>query len=523
MVQYLNNNNSGFAQWSASKNASKKPSFFSGLFGWLVVFLLSWWLLSLWLSPKADNVNTAPNEEQVVVDLSSVPTSNVSSDKISATAQGLRISNIKLSDFKASVSDDSDFVTLISGDGAFIEVGFTPSGTVAPDVKTVWKTTDGKMSWRNQDRIDFTRKVTADNYVITITDTIKNNSPRGVSFAPYANITRYNDMKSSAGVYNGSVVYANSKIEHEDWARFDKKSYAYSTVSGFAGFVDQYWETVASIDSPDQTISIKKQGDLYSANIKAESVSVAPGESKDITTNIYVGPRDSKILSGASGAIPGITRSIDYGWFWFLSQPMVWALNLMDGFVGNYGIAIILLTILVRILMWPLTRKSYVSTLAMQKMQPELQKIQSLYPNDKQRQQMEMMRLYRENKTSPMSGCLPMLIQIPIFFALYKALLLSVQMRSAHFLWISDLSVMDPYFILPILMGATMWLQQYLQTPPATKNKNDMAAQTQKVMKWMPIMFTVMFAWMPAGLVLYWTVSNVFGIAQMYIIKNQSK
>ena len=158
---------------------------------------------------------------------------------------------------------------------------------------------------------------------------------------------------------------------------------------------------------------------------------------------------------------------------------------------------------------------------AMQKMQPEMQRIQKLYANDKQRLQLEMMKLYQTHKTSPMSGCLPMLIQIPIFFALYKALVISVQMRSAGFLWISDLAVMDPYFILPILMGATMWLQQRLQSGTTKSNdKNDITAQTQRAMRWMPIIFTIMFAWMPAGLVLYWTVSNIFGIAQMYIIKH---
>ena len=186
----------------------------------------------------------------------------------------------------------------------------------------------------------------------------------------------------------------------------------------------------------------------------------------------------------------------------------------------NYGIAIIIMTILLRLALWPLTRKSYTSMATMQKMQPEMQRIQKLYANDKQRMQIEIMKLYQTHKTSPMSGCLPLLIQIPIFFALYKALLISVQMRNAHFLWISDLATMDPYFILPILMGASMWLQQRLQSG-ATKsvNKNDITAQTQRAMRWMPVIFTVMFAWMPAGLVLYWTVSNLFGILQMYIIK----
>lgn len=190
----------------------------------------------------------------------------------------------------------------------------------------------------------------------------------------------------------------------------------------------------------------------------------------------------------------------------------------------NYGVAIIIMTIFLRLLMWPLTRKSYTSTLAMQRMQPELARIQKLYANDKMRLQMEMMNLYKTHKTSPMSGCLPMLLQIPIFFALYKALLVSVQMRNAQFLWINDLASMDPYFILPILMGATMWLQQYLQTGKTKDtDKNNVAAQTGRVMKWMPIIFTVMFAWMPAGLVLYWTVSNIFGIFQMMIIKKNLK
>ena len=163
------------------------------------------------------------------------------------------------------------------------------------------------------------------------------------------------------------------------------------------------------------------------------------------------------------------------------------------------------------------------SSITMQKMQPELQRIQKLYANDKMRLQMEMMNLYKTHKTSPMSGCLPMLLQIPIFFALYKALLISVNMRNAGFLWISDLSAMDPYFILPILMGATMWWQQRLQSgqTKANQNTNDIAASTGRVMKWLPLIFTVMFAWMPAGLVLYWTVSNLFGILQTYIIKKQ--
>ena len=354
-------------------------------------------------------------------------------------------------------------------------------------------------------------------------DTIKNAGKDEISVAPYARIVRPNDAKSSAGVYTGSVAFVNSDLEREDWSRIADKSFAYSTTNGFIGFVDQYWETILSVASPDQTMRVRPLGDMFQADAAAAAVSIAPGATQTITTNLYMGPRDHRILQTADAMIAGIDQTVDYGWFWFFVRPILWLLYVLNSFVMNYGVAIILMTLLLRLAMWPLTRKSYVSMMAMQKMQPEMARIQKLYANDKARMQMEIMRLYQTHKTSPMSGCLPMLIQIPIFFALYKALLISVQMRSAHFLWISDLASMDPYFILPILMGLTMWLQQHLQTASNGAQTNDAVAQTQKMMKWMPLLFTVMFAWMPAGLVLYWTVSNIFGIGQMYYIKKLNK
>lgn len=329
------------------------------------------------------------------------------------------------------------------------------------------------------------------------------------------------DVKSAV-VETGGVVYANSDLNYANWNKLNKKSYAYSTVRGSFGFAEQYWETVVSMDTNDQTISLKKTGELYLADGNAAPVKISAGKDITIDTYVFAGPRDSKTLNKATEHIPGLSETMDYGWFWFFAQPMLWMINWLFALVGNYGVAIILMTLVLRFLMWPLTRKSYTSTMAMQRMQPEMQRVQKLYANDKARMQMEMMKIYQTHKTSPMSGCLPMLIQIPIFFALYKALLISVPMRSAHFLWVSDLAAMDPYFILPILMGVTMWIQQALQTDKSKSNSN-MMASTQRVMKWMPVVFTVMFAWMPAGLVLYWTVSNIFGIVQMQIIKKTIK
>lgn len=520
MVQYLDNN-SGFNQWNANRQANAKRSALSGFLWWMLLFLAAWWLMGTWMSPQQSATPVATNE--TVVDLSAVPVSAVRSDNLSANVQGLRINNIALSDFAVS-ADDTTPVTLLADDN-FIEVGFISTGTAVPVATTVWRANDNVYTWRNTDGVKFTRTITTDGYIISVVDNVYNATKSPISVAPYARIVRENTGQTSSGIENGAIAYVNSDVETIDWRKLDKKSYAFSTTSGFTGFADQYWETVVSIDALDQTIRMKKSGEKYSADSASAAISVAPGADATITTNIFAGPRDQSALDAAAQTIVGLDETIDYGWFWFLARPMLWLLNIINTFVMNYGVAIIIMTILLRLAMWPLTRKSYVATAAMQKMQPEMQRIQKLYANDKARMQMEMLRLYQTHRTSPMSGCLPMLIQIPIFFALYKALLVSVNMRNANFLWIHDLASMDPYFILPILMGATMWLQQYLQSPkmPANNSSNDVAAQTQRMMRWMPILFTVMFAWMPAGLVLYWTVSNIFGIIQMYLIKRNSK
>lgn len=516
MVQYMDNQ-SGFNQW-ARMNADKKPSKFSGFFWWMVLFLFAWWIMGAWFKPQNTEIKeVAP----ISVEQSNVAKRNIANEDISLDVQGLRISNVTLNKHKKDSKAD-EYIALLDGTNNFVEIGYVSSDVSVPNVNTNWEMKNGVMHW-NASNVHFARSITANGYVITVTDTIKNNSNKEISVAPYAQITQSAANKASSVVETGGVVYANSKLDYMNWNKLNKKSFAYSSVNASFGFAEQYWETIASVDAKDQTISLKKNGDLYFAQTNAAPVKIAPKSESEINTYLFAGPRQSDVLNVAAQHIPGISKTMDYGWFWFFAQPMLWMINWLYALVGNYGVAIILMTLILRLLIWPLTRKSYVSTMAMQKMQPELQRVQKLYANDKMRLQMEMMKIYQTHKTSPMSGCLPMLIQIPIFFALYKALLISVPMRSAHFLWISDLAVMDPYFILPILMGATMWLQQYLQTPKQTANTNDITASTQRVMKWMPVLFTVLFVWMPAGLVLYWTVSNVFGIVQMYIIKKTMK
>lgn len=514
MVQYMNN--SGFNQWNAMREKDNaKPRF--GFFTWLLMFLAAWWLIGLFVPSKQDQIKTIT---PVVIEQSKIAARTLNTEDISFNVQGLRISKVKLNKHKQDTKSDGN-VSLLSDENNFVEIGFVSQNIQTPNINTHWEMKSGEMHWDNPNT-HFARKISVNGYLINVIDIIKNKTNHEISVTPYSLITQSAHNQSSSVVETGGVIYANKDLDYANWNQLNKKSFAYSTVRGFIGFADQYWETILSIDANDQTISLKKSGDLYFAQTNAAPVKIAPKSETKINTYIFAGPRSSDALKNAENFIPGINETIDYGWFWFFAQPMLWMLNWLFALVGNYGIAIILMTLIVRLLIWPLTRKSYVSTMMMQKMQPEMQRVQKLYANDKARLQMEMMKIYQTHKTSPMSGCLPMLIQIPIFFALYKALLISVPMRSAHFLWISDLAVMDPYFILPIVMGLTMWLQQYLQTPTKATG-NDAMASTQRVMKWMPVLFTVMFAWMPAGLVLYWTVSNLFGILQMYIIKKTTK
>ncbi|MBR3511148.1 MAG: membrane protein insertase YidC [Alphaproteobacteria bacterium] len=515
MVKYLNNN-SGFNQWqSMQANKGKQKTF--GLWWWIITFLFAWWIMGIWFKPQNTEIKEV---EPISVEQSNATKRNLVNEDISFDVQGLRISNVSLNKHKKD-SKSEEHVSLLNKENNFVEIGYVSSDVVVPNINTQWEMKSGEMHWDNPN-VHFARKISVNGYVINITDIIKNKTNHEINVAPYTQITQNTENKTSSVVETGGVVYANSDLDYIGWNKLDKKSVAYSSVDASFGFAEQYWETIASIDAKDQTISLKKSGDLYFAQTNAAPVKIAPKSEYEIKTYVFTGPRISSVLDQSAVNIPGLNKTMDYGWFWFFAQPMLWMMNVLYTLVGNYGLAIIIMTLILRLLMWPLTRKSYASTMAMQKMQPELQRVQKLYANDKTRLQMEMMKIYQTNKTSPMSGCLPMLLQIPIFFALYKALLISVPMRNAGFLWISDLAAMDPYFILPILMGATMWIQQSWQTPKNT-NTNDAMANTQRVMKWMPVLFTIMFAWMPAGLVLYWTVSNVFGMLQMYIIKKNMK
>ncbi len=245
------------------------------------------------------------------------------------------------------------------------------------------------------------------------------------------------------------------------------------------------------------------------AGFTAPTTLVNPGEMSSVGAQFYVGPKDQYRLEEIA---PYLDLSVDYGWLWWIAQPLFWLLHKIHSLVGNWGFSIILLTIIIKGAFFQLSATSFKSMANMRRVQPQMLSIREQYPDDKQKQSQAMMELYKKEKINPMGGCLPMLIQMPVFIALYWVLMESVELRHAPFaLWIKDLSVMDPYFVLPLLMGASMWAMQKLNPPPP----DPMQA---KIMEWLPIVFTFFFLWFPSGLVLYWLVNNLLSMAQQYVI-----
>ena len=283
---------------------------------------------------------------------------------------------------------------------------------------------------------------------------------------------------------------------------------------GWVAMVQHYFLS-AWIPNPDQT-------NTYSARVTKSGFNIAgftspplvldPGKSGNIGAGFYAGPKDQYRLKEIS---PYLDLSVDYGWLWWIAQPLFWLLTNIHAFVGNWGVAIILLTVLIKGAFFKLSAASYRSMANMRRVQPKLVALREQFADDKQKQSQAMMELYKKEKINPMGGCLPILVQMPVFIGLYWMLMESVELRHAPFiLWIKDLSVMDPYFVLPLMMGASMFYMQKLNPPPP----DPMQA---KIMQWMPVMFTFFFLWFPAGLVLYWVVNNLLSMAQQYVITRQ--
>jgi YidC/Oxa1 family membrane protein insertase len=360
-------------------------------------------------------------------------------------------------------------------------------------------------------------------YLVNVDYIVENNTSDIWQGALFAQIKRDREApvisdENAMGLqpYTGGATFVPgtpyNKLEFDD---IEEESYKQKVDGGYIAMVQHYFVS-AWIPKGDELNTYQarylRQQDVFLFGFTGPVWSVSSGEESTKGAQFYVGPKDQYRLEEIS---PGLNLTVDYGFLWWLAQPLFFLLNAIHGLVGNWGIAIIGLTILVKTLLFPLSAAGFKSMAKMRKLQPEMAKLKERFGDDKQKFSQAMMELYKKEGANPLGGCFPILLQMPVFLALYWTLMESVELRQAPFiLWINDLSIMDPYFVLPILMGGSMFLTQMMQPEPP----DPMQA---KVMKLMPIMFTFFFLWFPSGLVLYWLVNNLLSAAQQFYVNKR--
>jgi YidC/Oxa1 family membrane protein insertase len=355
-------------------------------------------------------------------------------------------------------------------------------------------------------------------YLVDVGFEIVNKGAKPVQ--PYAYFQLVRDGNPPAGdsamlpTFTGIAVYTEKekfqKVSFEDVAKA-KTPYPKNSEDGWIAILQHYFFSawLPKNGTPREFYTRKLDDNLYAAGVIVPASATAPGAQTAVTVPLYVGPEEQEKLSKIA---PGLDLTIDYGWLTVIAVPLFWVLSWLNDWVGNWGVAIIILTVIIKALFYPLSAASYRSMAKMRVLAPKLQKLKDQYGDDRQRMQQAMMELYKTEKINPLGGCMPIVVQIPVFIALYWVLLASVELRHAPFvLWIDDLAAQDPWFILPILMAVTMWIQTLLNPEPPDPVQ-------AKVMKIMPIVFSIFFFFFPAGLVLYWLINNVLSIAQQWRI-----
>lgn len=379
------------------------------------------------------------------------------------------------------------------------------------------------LDWQGDNGVKVTKRFTftRGDYLVQVDYLVENNSSERWQANLFGQIKRDSSQAPAGDSGMGIQPFLGAAITQPD-ERFTKFSFEDMREEPFRAQLPGGWIALLQHYFLSAWIPNADQSHTYSTRVTSAGFNIAgftspaltldPGQTGSTGAAFYAGPKDQYRLAEISEYLDLV---VDYGWLWWIAQPLFWLLNKIYALVGNWGVAIILLTVVVKAAFFKLSATSYRSMARMRKVQPKMMDIREQYADDKQKQSQAMMELYRKEKVNPMGGCLPILVQMPVFIALYWVLMESVELRHAPFaLWIEDLSVMDPYFVLPILMGASMWFMQKLNPPPT----DPMQA---KIMQWLPIVFTFFFLWFPAGLVLYWVVNNLLSMAQQYVITKQ--
>jgi YidC/Oxa1 family membrane protein insertase len=492
----------------------------------------------------------------------------------SINLKGARIDDIDLSKFRETVNPDSPPIELLSPSGSpdpfYAEFGWTgASGTKVklPTSDTLWKQEGSgaltvshpvTLIYDNGEGLEFRRTIAVDDkYLFTIKDAVVNKSANPVSLYPYALISRH-DTPKTLGYYllhEGLIGYLGSDgLQEYTYKKIkEKKSVDFNVTDGWLGITDKYW---AAVLIPDTKAHLKARfsnsqigsRETYQTDYLLDKQTIAPGATGTADARLFAGAKEVSVvgINFSLGSVGGYNKAlhlnhfdllIDWGWFYFITKPMFLVLDFFYHLFGNFGIAILIVTVLIKAAFFPLANKSYASMAKMKAVQPQMAALRERYPDDKAKQQQELMALYKKEKINPLAGCLPIAIQIPVFFSLYKVLFVTIEMRHAPFFgWIHDLSAPDPtnvftlfglvpwdpmvipmvghFFHLglwPLIMGVTMWAQMRLNPAPPDP--------TQKmIFAWMPVIFTFMLASFPAGLVIYWAWNNSLSVAQQSVI-----
>ena len=482
--------------------------------------------------------------------------------------KGGKIDDIILKDYHETVDPKSPNVRLFSPPGApdayWAETGFvSPAGAKTPGLDAVW-TADRQtltpaqpvtLTWDNGAGLVFKRVVAVDDkYMFTIVDSVANSGAAPATVQPYALVLRHG--RPTVGGYSvlheGFVgVIGNGGVQEVTYANIEKaagKVNSFKGDGGWLGFTDKYW---GSAVIPAQTAPIEARftasGTVqpvdYQADFLGKEQSVAPGASVETTTRVFAGAKEVSTIDNYASKL-GIKKfdlMIDWGWFYFITKPLFLLIDAIYHFVGNFGLAILIVTVMVKLAFFPLANRSYRSMAKMKKIQPQIAALKDLYPDDKVKQQQEQMALFKREGVNPVAGCLPMVIQIPVFFALYKVIFITIEMRHAPFFgWIRDLSAPDPTNIFtlfglipwnptalpvfghflalgiwPLVMGVSMFFQMKMNPEPADPVQKQMFS-------WMPVIFTFMLGSFPAGLVIYWTWNNTLTVLQQYYIMTKA-
>lgn len=471
---------------------------------------------------------------------------------------GATIDEIILSDYFETIKKEKKIKLLQkenSNSPYFLRMGWasTDKKLMLPNKDSLWKSKTKinnndplEIEWASNQGLKINRKISFDeNFMITIEDIVLNQTGNNVELTNYSYIRRKNHRPENKFfiLHEGPLGVFNDTLKEFSYEDFEEQSIVESSTNGWVGYTDHYWQVAIFPDTEEpfkaEVRNIKNsvnsiQIDFINDNLKT----VKPGETLTVKSYVFAGAKEVPLIDNyiKTLKVNKLDLSVDFGWFYFLTKPLFYALNYLSVLFTNFGVGIIILTIFIRIILFPLANKSFKSMNSMRILTPEIQRIRERYKDDRNKMNQEMFALYREKKINPAAGCLPILIQIPIFFALYKVLFVSIEMRHAPFFgWIKDLSAPDPTSLFnlfglipwdppmfltigiwPLLMGLTMYLQQKINPPPPDPIQ-------AKVFMMLPFIFTFLLATFPSGMVVYWTVNNVLSIGQQYILLKKQK